>query len=134
MKIRMGFVSNSSSSSFVLICDKDVFDKVWEDLHPYVKEMMSGLKQYKERALLGRNCIMDMGVYSSEDGNREFIEDYDGDLLDYNGEEIKVGTEEYKEYKEDIWYECFTKIQAMCLIAEKANEIEKDCAIFCEDY
>jgi hypothetical protein len=36
VKFRGGFVSNSSSSSFVLLVPKDVHERILEEVHPFV--------------------------------------------------------------------------------------------------
>lgn len=43
MKVRSGFVSNSSSSSFVMLVKKDHFDKVVSGLHPYLQAVAKSL-------------------------------------------------------------------------------------------
>jgi hypothetical protein len=37
MKSRLGFVSNSSTSSYLIICTKEDHEKALEKLHPYYK-------------------------------------------------------------------------------------------------
>jgi len=55
MKIRQGFVSNSSSSSFVIVFDKEVFNKIRPTLDPFdaffVKEAFSS------GSCLGKKCL-----------------------------------------------------------------------------
>lgn len=56
MKIRNGFVSNSSSSSFTMIVDKELHDKVMEVLtHSYFKKVLSSIS-YEFNAF-GKNLI-----------------------------------------------------------------------------
>jgi len=43
MKIRHGFVSNSSSSSFVVMMTKEHFDKAMDAIHPYSKACIEAL-------------------------------------------------------------------------------------------
>ena len=43
MKIRQGFVSNSSSSSFLIIAPKDEYDKIISKLTPYQKAIFKEL-------------------------------------------------------------------------------------------
>jgi hypothetical protein len=45
MKTRQGFVSNSSSSSFVLIIGKETADKIISTLNPSTKEIVNWLKK-----------------------------------------------------------------------------------------
>jgi len=40
MKVRHGFVSNSSSSSFCIFLPKEAYDKAYEESHPYTKACM----------------------------------------------------------------------------------------------
>jgi hypothetical protein len=67
MKIRLGFVSNSSSSSFVLIVDKELHDKVRETLPPIVQEVVDFAME--EKVVFGRRMMVyhdlnTMGGYS----------------------------------------------------------------------
>jgi hypothetical protein len=40
MKVRHGFVSNSSSSSFCILLPKEAYDKAYDESHPFVKACM----------------------------------------------------------------------------------------------
>ena len=44
MKVRNGLVSNSSTSSFILITTKEHYEKSMKDVHPYVKAVGEALK------------------------------------------------------------------------------------------
>jgi len=67
MKIRTGFVSNSSSSSFVAVLAKDDFNKLLETLTPVAKTVISYL-QIENKKLNNTEMI----VYSAIEGNASF--------------------------------------------------------------
>ena len=48
MKIRSGFVSNSSSSSFVLLIEKDIHDKIVGSLKDWEQEVFKKLEKNEE--------------------------------------------------------------------------------------
>lgn len=105
MKIRSGFVSNSSSSSFVMFVQKEDYDKVFETLDDLEKDIIKHINPREVNAfgkkLIKIGCIS--GNYSSfEDYN------YDGDL-----------TEEQKDYLENDGPDCI-----MDNIIEKLNNFE----------
>jgi len=55
MKIRNGFVSNSSSSSFVLLIDKDYYDKTMKEQHPFLQsvgEQLGEVQQVFDREVM----------------------------------------------------------------------------------
>jgi len=55
MKIRKGFVSNSSSSSFVLIIEKEWFEKCMEESDEYTQYIID--KTYPtDEVILGSDC------------------------------------------------------------------------------
>jgi hypothetical protein len=83
MKIRNGFVSNSSSSSFVLLVDKKVHDKVFETLTDYEKKIISQISEVTNAFgcevieigdLNPNDCsytFEDLEFYESDDGEEE---------------------------------------------------------------
>ena len=65
MKIRNGFVSNSSSSSFLVVCPKDQFDEAVQKAHPfYQKWVETGFG--KTQSFLGKDCVVMCCIMSSE--------------------------------------------------------------------
>lgn len=56
MKFRTGFVSNSSSSSFVLITTVEYWQQVKQTLHPYVVAVAEAIMSKPKKAL-GKNLI-----------------------------------------------------------------------------
>ena len=69
MKIRNGFVSNSSSSSFVIVCSKEAFDKYTIKAHPFY---LAWIKQHlypETQKFMGKDIIVISKHVSSEDGS-----------------------------------------------------------------
>jgi len=81
MKARRGFVSNSSSSSFVLVVERGVHEAILPGLHPYARAVVEA--HAKEGACLGRPCL----VISSCHGNGG--SHFERDDTDFDGEQPK---------------------------------------------
>lgn len=124
MKIRQGFVSNSSSSSFVLMAKKDEFLETLEEMHPYIKHMVG---KSQEVPFGEDTMVMFMGVDSSEDHPYELENYLEGEVLNRSGEvvgnivpEAEVEIYNYK-WIDDVAY----KGDCLYLISEKMKEQEK---------
>lgn len=86
MKTRTGLVSNSSSSSFVLICEKDAFDKAMNEVHPYIKYVVN-MQSFGDQKVFGKDCKVATGTIYTDEG--VYLGDYDGVVLNDRGKEIK---------------------------------------------
>lgn len=93
MKRRSGFVSNSSSSSYVIVCPKADCDTAYEGLHPYYKAWVDERLSTKEKNFYGVPVIASSIFISTDDC--EPI-DYDGELPD-EAEDVLGWAEEGEE-------------------------------------
>ncbi len=87
MKIRTGFVSNSSTSSFVVITTKENHERVLKDMHPFHQEIIKTLTKeinFLEKDMLYSMELSDAGGYShlfgEESPAQEIIDNYEGEL------------------------------------------------------
>ena len=79
MKIKLDFVTNSSSSSFLLIVEKNYFDEMLAKEHPYIQAVANALK--KDKKVLGIDAII---IKTMEQEDSSTVEDlsfaYEGEL------------------------------------------------------
>ncbi len=86
MKIRNGFVSNSSSSSFVLVIKTELFEKIYRELDKKEKFLADKLVTKKDPFVVYSYFISQDGYspFDDFDGRDEYIKM----LIDNEGEEI----------------------------------------------
>ena len=89
MKIRNGFVSNSSSSSFVMLVTKEAHEKALKELTAYQKAVIDKITY--EETLFGREAVSFSQWHSNGGSCWEYME------LDVNEELIEDGEDT------DIW-------------------------------
>lgn len=104
MKVRNGFVSNSSSSSFVMIVEKDAYDNAFKDLSKLEKALAE--KLFSETKALGKECMLYENTSNmGGDGTIGYL------MEDLNVEElaklscpknIDIDSEEWEEYLENF--------------------------------
>lgn len=64
MKIRQGFVSNLSSSSFMAVFDKKALDQMAESFQPYIQFFIENyLQKYCDNEIFGQEVYIDFGEY-----------------------------------------------------------------------
>lgn len=79
-KLRHGFVSNSSSSSFLIVTPIDIHNSVYEELHPYVQAVVDALTW--EEDVLGMPCQVGGFLTIQDEGPFEYIE------IHYDSEDV----------------------------------------------
>lgn len=103
MKIRNGFVSNSSSSSFLILVEKEDYMKFYNTLSDAEKSVINYVQRGTEK-FLDRDIVVISGV----EGNYSTFEDYDGDI-----------PEEYEEYgAAELFYDVIDKLKEQASIFE----------------
>ncbi len=71
MKIRNGFVSNSSSSSFMLVMNREYFSEVYNNAEEYQKQMISHLDVHED-ILNGKDMVYICGFFGNNDSFEDF--------------------------------------------------------------
>lgn len=112
MKSRQGFVSNSSTSSFILITTKENFDKCYNELNDVEKKIVDFVTD--EAKFLDTDCR----TIEYIQGNYSTFEYDDPELTSEDFEKIE---EEYDYCREDFYWEVINKFE------EKVSEGETFC-------
>lgn len=127
MKTRKGFVSNSSSSSFVLVAKKDEVDEVLKGCPDVIKHLLPSPSVHDA---FGSKMVTYMGYESTEDWGYQ-LEDFDGDFVDARGNVVEVERDEDGELKESLWDLSEEVLgqseQAVDFLAERLKQKGYDC-------
>ncbi|MDD5651345.1 MAG: hypothetical protein PHF86_13180 [Candidatus Nanoarchaeia archaeon] len=125
MKVRLGFVSNSSSSSFVLVADKKDFDEAIVKLHPSIQHVIGRTKTVNFN---GKDIICILDHESTEDVCfQDIFEDYESHkFINQEGIEVVLTEEEMDDWNtiEDIVY---MRENALRLLSVEIKKMQKDC-------
>jgi hypothetical protein len=108
MKIRSGFVSNSSSSSFILIANKEEFEKAVKKCHPFIKHVSNEI--FEDKKILNQDVKYCFIHESTEDPWEYNLNEYTGNFLDSNGNEIEIN-EDYLIFPSTVVQEIISKMK-----------------------
>lgn len=100
MKMRSGFVSNSSSSSYIILTTKETYDKVLKKLSELEREAVKAEFDFEKEKAFGKDMIVCCREISTEDlgSEWEFIpEDKDGNQDDNAFNEAYHGLDKFVE-------------------------------------
>jgi hypothetical protein len=100
MKNRSGFVSNSSSSSFIVVAPTAIVEEVQKEMTVFAKAYVNHVKT-KETRFMGK----DITIFSGMLGNADSWECFDVDEF--------PGTDEQKEEPWEIWTEFIDKLKEL---------------------
>lgn len=119
MKVRQGFVSNSSSSSFVIFASKEVFEAVMKDLTELQRTIVSRFTEGPKH-FLGKD-IMSYGYQSGNNG--DWYYEQVNEIIDAHEENLKEDLDhiDIDSIKEDMQEFAFGGFGS--LIRNKANEL-----------
>jgi len=92
MKVRGGFVSNSSSSSFIAIVPMEIHEKVLSELHPFVTAVVNTIGE--EQDVLGQRCFVTGEFCTMDYGSLD-------DGIDFEWSEDEDDDDESGEYKDE---------------------------------
>lgn len=103
MKIKNTFVANSSSSSYVLLIERDAFENIKSGLTPLEQAVADAV--FKNEKAFGKSCKLyatNSGEYSMSDIDFDKVFKAAQKLADAQNRDVFEGVEEYKEYINDI--------------------------------
>jgi hypothetical protein len=125
MKTRQGFVSNSSSSSFVIIIAKPAFDTLYAGLDDVQRDMVAYVSENCTPATFGNGEVV---ALTFMEGNYSTFENYtpgDGGVYkqptvkDADGKDVLLDDCEVEE-----WYETFDKVKKQIKKLSKNSVLE----------
>jgi len=109
MKTRQGFVSNSSSSSFVVVAKKEDFDKILNESDKYTRQVINELG-FSTHEFAGTEVIALAGMNGNESSFEYMTIDLDDDVQD----EYDIHDEGY----EGLYYEFESKLKQLGAIVK----------------
>lgn len=102
MKTRKGFVSNSSSSSFVIIIEKEEYERALETVHPYIKAVVLAVGMSEDK-FAGKDVVI-IGTWSDASGSMfDYMEvDYEGEKPESEYDDYMRGYEAMEAFEKEI--------------------------------
>lgn len=128
MKIRDGHVSNSSSSTFILITTKENYEACLKKADPLAKEVAKKKLSREKIRLLGRDMVKFVIYYSDEPAFMGWSEDLPKKFFKDVPRKLEEDSDDYSYYDDDNYERrCDEKVEeawdAFCaLLGKNADE------------
>jgi len=123
MKIRRGFVSNSSSTSFVIMMTEDTFKKTINKAHPYIRHFVYQMHETKAKFAEKNIVLLSVTTDSGDFGLYGYSED---EALNSMGEVIKLRRNAEGKVENIYDYDLMYDSSTIYKFIKMAKEIDPD--------
>lgn len=126
MKLRIGFVSNSSTSSYVIVCSEDAHKKALEILHPYYQKWLKSLHAEKQKFAGLSVRVVNMTVCSDDEEPMEWDGEYPKEAIEQDSDYLFDGEDDRDDAEKKLLKKWVPADEILSIYEKALRKVSKD--------